>query len=184
MTNLDSILKSRDITLPTKIYIVNATVFPVVTYGCNHNEGWDWRIDTFNLWCWRRLLRVPWTARRSNKLTLRKSELNIHWKDWCWCWNSNTLATWCEELTLWKRPWCWERLKTGGEGDGRGWDSWMTLLTQWAWVWVNSGRWWWTGKSAVLQSVVVTKNLTRLSNWTELSAHTKGENASGREYFT
>ena len=68
----------------------------------------------------------------------RKSTLNIHWKDWCWIWSSNTLATWCEELTHWKRPWCWERLKAGGEGDDRGWDGWMVSPTQWTWAWVNS----------------------------------------------
>ena len=108
-------------------------VFPVVTYGC---EGWTikkterQRIDAFELWCWRRLLRVPWTARRSNQSIL-KEILNIHWKDWCWSWSSNSLATWCEELTHWKRPWCWERLRTGGEGDDRGRDVWMASLTQW-----------------------------------------------------
>ena len=83
----------------------------------------------------------------------RKSVLNIHWKDWCWSWNSNTLATWCEELTHLKRPWCWERLKAGGEGGDRGWDGWMASPTQWAWVWVNSGSWWWTGKPGKLQSM-------------------------------
>ena len=83
----------------------------------------------------------------------RKSVLNIHWKDWCWSWNSNTLATWCEELTLWKRPWCWERLKAGGEGDDRGWDGWMASLTPWTWVWASSRGWWWTGRPGVLQSM-------------------------------
>ena len=81
-----------------------------------------------------------------------KSTLNIHWKDWCWkC--SNILATWWEELTHQKRPWCRERLKAGGEGEDRGWDAWMASLTQWAWVWVNSGSWWWTGRPGVLQSM-------------------------------
>ena len=83
----------------------------------------------------------------------RKSVLNIHWKDWCWSWHSNTLATWCEELTHWKRPWSWERLKAGGKGDDRGWDGWMASPTQWTWVWVNSGIWWWTGRPGVLQSM-------------------------------
>ena len=69
----------------------------------------------------------------------RKSVLNIHWKDWCWSWNSTTLANWCKELTHWKRPWCWERLKVAGEGDYRGWDGWMASPTQWIWVWVSSG---------------------------------------------
>ena len=81
---------------------------------------------------------------------LKKSVLNIHRKCWHWSWSSNTLANWWEELTHWKRPWCWERLKVGGEGGDRGWDGWMASLTQWTWVWVDSGRWWWTGKPAVL----------------------------------
>ena len=81
----------------------------------------------------------------------RRSVLGVHWKDWRWSWNSNTLATWCEELTRLKRPWCWERLRAGGEGDDRGWDGWMASLTQWTWVWVDSGSWWWTGRPGVLQ---------------------------------
>ena len=107
-------------------------------------------IDAFELWCWRRLLRVPWTTRRSNQSILKTSP-GIHWKDWCWSWNSNTLATWCEELTHLKRPWCWERLQAGGEGDNRGWDGWMASPTQWTWVCVNSGSWWWKGRPGVLQ---------------------------------
>ena len=79
--------------------------------------------------------------------------MNIHWKDWCWRWNCNTLATWFEELTHLKRPWSWERLKAGGEGKDRGWDGWMASPTQWTGVWVNSGSWWWTGRPGVLQSV-------------------------------
>ena len=123
MTNLDSILKSRDITLPKKVHLVKAMVFPVVMYGCEScttKKAEHWRIDAFELWCWRRLLRVPWTARRSNQSILKKSVLNIHWKDWCWSWNSSTLATWCEELIHWKRPWYWERLKAKEVGN-RGW---------------------------------------------------------------
>ena len=123
MNNLDSILKNRDITLSTKVYIVRAMVFPVVMYRC---ESWiikkakHQRIDAFKLWCWRRLLRVPWTERRSNQSILNKSTLNTHWKDWCWSWSSNTLATWCEEPTNWKTPCSWEREKIGGVGDDRG----------------------------------------------------------------
>ena len=83
----------------------------------------------------------------------RKSTLNIHWKDWCWSWSSNTFATWCKEQTYWKRPWCWERLRAGGEGDDIGWDDCMASLTQWTWVWANSGSWWRTGKPGVLQSM-------------------------------
>ena len=82
----------------------------------------------------------------------RKSVLNIHWKDWCWSWSSNTLATWCEELTHLKRPWCWERLKAG-EGGNRGWDSWMASSTQWKWVGANSRRWCRTGKQSILLSM-------------------------------
>ena len=119
MTNLDSILNSRDITLLIKVHLVKAMVFPVVMYGC---ESWTikkaehWRTDAFELWCWRRLLRVPWTARRSNQSLLKESVLNVYWKDWCWSWNFNIPATWWEELTHWKRPWWWERLKAGEEG--------------------------------------------------------------------
>ena len=144
MTNIDSMLKSRDITLPTKFHLVKSMVFLVVMYGC---ESWTIkkaerrRIDAFELWCWRRLLRVPWTARRSNQSILKEIVLGVHWKDWCWSWNSNTLATSCEGLTHWKRPWCWEGLGAGGEGDERGWDGWMASLTQWTWVWVDSGSW-------------------------------------------
>ena len=83
----------------------------------------------------------------------RKSVLNIHWKDWCWSWNSKTLATWCEELTHLKKSWCWERLKVGGEGDNRGWDGWMALPMWWTWVWVNSRSWRWMGRLGVLQSM-------------------------------
>ena len=82
----------------------------------------------------------------------RKSTLNIHWKDWCWSWSSNTLATQSEEPAHYRRPWCWERLKAGGEGEDRGWDGWRASLTQWTWIWVSSGSWWWTGKPGVLQS--------------------------------
>ena len=132
ITNLDSIVESREVTLPTKVRLVKAMVFPVVVYGC---ESWSikkaecWSIDAFELWCWRRLLRVPWTARRSKQSILKRSVLNVHLKDRCWSWNSNTLATWYEELTHWKRPWFWEWLKAGGEEDDRGWDGWMVSLT-------------------------------------------------------
>ena len=88
-----------------------------------------------------------------NSPSSRKSVLNIHWKDWCWSRNCNTLATWWEELTHLKRPWCWERLKAEGEGDDREWDGWMASPSQWTWVWVNSGSWWWTGRPGMLQSM-------------------------------
>ena len=156
--SLDSILKSRDITLPTKLCLVKAMVFPAVMYEC---ESWTvkkaehWRIDAFELWYWRRLLRVCWTVRRSNQSILREIspeysleglmlKLNLQYRN-------QSLATWCKELTHWKRLWFWERLRAR-EGDDKGWDSWMASLTQWTWVWVNSGSWWWTGKPGMLQS--------------------------------
>ena len=167
MTNLDSILKSRDITLPTKVHLVKAMVFPVIMYGC---ESWTikkaecWRIDAFEPWCWRRLLRVPWTARRSNQSILKEISPEYSLEGLMLKWNTNTLATWCEELTHWERPWCWGRSKTG-EGDNRGWDGWMVSPTQWTWIWANSGRWWRTGKPDVLQSMG-SQSWTQLSNWT------------------
>ena len=171
MTNLDNILDSRDITLPIKVRIIKAMVFPVVMYGC---ESWTikkaehWRTDASELRCWRRLLRVPWTARRSNQSILKEITPE-YWKNWCWSWSSNTLATWYEELTHWIRPWCWERLKAA-EGDDRGWDGWMASPTRWAWVWVNSRSWWWTGRPGVLQSVQLQRVghdwVTEL-NWTD-----------------
>ena len=94
--------------------------------------------------------------------------LGVLWKDWCWSWNSNTLATWCEQLTHLKRPWCWERLKAGGKGDDRGWDGWMASLTRWTWVWVDSGSSWWTGKPGVLRFVGCKEwDTTEGLNWTE-----------------
>ena len=100
----------------------------------------------------------------------RKSVLNIHWKEWCRSWSSNTLATWCEELTHLKRPWYWERLKVGREEDNRGLDSWMASPSKWTWIWVSSGCWWWTGKPGMLQSMgsqrVGYNQVTEL-NWTD-----------------
>ena len=140
----DSLLKNRDITLPTKVHLVRAMVFPVIRYGC---ESWiikkseHWRTDAFELWCWRRLLRVPWTARRCNQFILKEISPEYSLEGLSFSWNFNTLAIWCEELTHLKRPWCWERLRAGGEGDDRGWDGWMASLTQWTWVWVDSKSW-------------------------------------------
>ena len=122
MTNLDSILKSRDITLPTKVCLVKAMFFTVVMYGC---ESWiikkaeHQRIDAFELWCWRRLLRVSWTARRFNQSILKEISFGCSLGGLMLSWNSSTLATWCEELTHLKSPWCWEWLRAGGEGDDK-----------------------------------------------------------------
>ena len=119
--------------------------FPVVTCGC---ESWTikkaehWRTDSVKLWCWRRLLRVPWTARRSNQSILK--EINHKYSLEGLMLKLYTLATWCEEPTHWKRPWCWQGLRAG-EGGDRGWDGWMASSAQWEWVWANSRRWWRTG---------------------------------------
>ena len=143
VTNLDSVLKSRDITLPRNVCLVKAMVFPVDRYQCESRtikKAECWRIDVLELWCWRRLLRVSWTAKRSSQSMLKEISPDIHWKDWrifSWSWSSNTLATWWEEPTHWKRLWHWERLRVGGEGGNRGWDDCMTSLTQWTGVWAN-----------------------------------------------
>ena len=115
------------------------------------------------LWCWESLgLQGDPTSPSQ-----RKSVLSVHWKDWYWSWNSNILATWCEQLTHLKWPWCWERLKAGGEGDDRGSDGWMASPTQCTWVWVNSGSWWWTGTHGVLRSM--RSQRVGLSDWIELN---------------
>ena len=151
MNNLDSILKSIYITLPTKVHLVKAIVFPIVMYGC---ENWtlkkaEWRrIDVFELWCWRRLLRVPWASRRASQSILKEInpecslegfmlKLKLQYFSYL-MWRTDSL-----EKTL-----CWGGLKAGGEGDDRGWDCWMASPT---WVWVNSGSWLWTGRPGVLQ---------------------------------
>ena len=129
MTNLDNLLKSRAITLPTKVHIVKVMVFPVVMYGC---ETWttekteDWRIDTFKLWCWRRLLRVPWRARRSNQSILKEINPVLWPPD-------------VKSLLTGKNPDAGKN-EAGREGDDREWDGWMALQIQWTWVWANS-RW-------------------------------------------
>ena len=149
MTNPDSIVKGRDITLPTNVRLVKAMVFPAVMYGC---ESWTIkkaecrRIDAFELWFSRRLLRVPWTARRSNQSILKEISPGCSLEELML-----KLATSCKGLTHWKRPWCWEGLGARGEGDDRGWDGWKASPTQWTWVWVNSGSWWWTGRPGVLE---------------------------------
>ena len=117
------------------------------------------------LWGWRRLLRVSWTARRSNQSILKEISPEYSLERLMLKLKLQYLATWCEELTHWKRPWCWERLKAGREGDDRGWDGWMASPTQWTWTWANSRRYWRTEEPGMLQSIV-TKSQTQLSDWT------------------
>ena len=137
-------------------------------YGCELDHKEDWAPKN---WCFQTVVleKTPESLLDSKEdqtsQPLRKSTLNIHWKDWCWSWSFNTSATWCEELTHWKRPWCWVRLKAGGEGDDRGWDSWMASLSQWTWTLATSGRWWGTGKPGILQPMGVSNSRTWLGNW-------------------
>ena len=175
MTNLDSILKSRDITLSTKVCLVKAMVFPVVVYGC---ESWiikkaeHQRIDVFELWCWRRLLRVPWIARRSNQSILKEISPECSLEGLMLKLKLQYFGHLMWRATHLERPWCWERLKAGGEGDDRGWDGWMASLTWWTWVWVDSGSWWWTGRPGVLRFVGLQRvghNWATELNWTTMS---------------
>ena len=175
-SKLDSILKSRDITLPTKVRLVKAMVFPVVMYGC---ESWTikkaerQRIDTFELWCWRRLLRVPWPARRSNQSILKEISpeyplegLILKLKLQCFGHLMQRTESLEKTLMLGKI-----------EGRRRGWQRmrwWMASLTQWTWVWVSSRRWCWTGKPGVLQSMGsqrIGHNWATDLNWIENVKH-------------
>ena len=156
--------------MPTKVHIVKAMFFSMC--GC---ETWTikkakcQRIDGFEL-CWRRLFRVLWTEKRSNQSILKEINPKYSLEGLMLEIKSNTLATWCEELTHWKRPWYWERLKVGGEGDDRGWDAWMASPIQWTWVWASSGSWWWTGGPGVLQSMELQRvrhDWATELNWTD-----------------
>ena len=180
MTNLDSILKSRDITLPTKVRLVKAMVFPVVMYGC---ESWTIkkaecrRIDAFELWCWRRLLRVPWTARRSNQSILKIS-LGISLERMMLKLKLQYFGHLMQRVDSLEKT-----LMLGGIG-GRRWRGrqrmrWLDGITDssitdtwWTWVWVNSGSWWWTERLGVLRfmgSQRVGHNWAIELNWTELN---------------
>ena len=157
MTNLDSILKRRDITLPTKVRLVKAI-------SSSHAQIWEldykesWVPKNWHFWdvVLEKTLESPLDCKeiqpvhpKGNQSWILIEKTNTHRKDW----NSNTLATWCEELTHWKRPWYWERLKAGEEGYDREWDGWMASPMQWTWVWIGSRGWWWTGRPGMLQSM-------------------------------
>ena len=139
-----------------RYYFVNK-ILSSQSYGFSSGRVWmwelneHWRIDTFELWCRRRHLRVPWTAGRSNQSILKKISPEYSLEGLLLRLKLQYFATWCEELTHLKRSWCWERWRAGGEGDDRGWDGSMVSPTQWTWVWVNSGSWWWTGWPGILQ---------------------------------
>ena len=143
-------------------------------YGC---ESWTikkvkhQRIDAFELWCWRRLFRVPWTARRSNQSILKEINPEYALEGLMLKLKLQYFGHLMWRQTHWKRPWYWERLKAGGEGDDRGWDGWMASLTPWTWVWASSRSWWWTGKPGVLQFIGLQRVghywVTEL-NWTDV----------------
>ena len=128
--------------------IVKVMVFPVVRYRC---KRWTIKkaecngINAFKLWYRIRLLRVSWTAKRWKQSILKEISPEYSLGGLMLTLKLQYLAIWCKELTHLKRPWCWERLWTGGEGDNKGWGGWMASPTRWTWVWVNSGSWWWTG---------------------------------------
>ena len=151
-------------------------VFLVVM--CMDCESWTtekakrWRIDGFELWCWRRFLRVPWTARRSNQSILKEISPGISLEGMMVKLKLQYFGHLMRRVDSLERPWCWEGLGAGGEGDDRGWDGWMASLTQWTWVWVNSGSWWWTGRSGMLQSMGsqrVGHDWATELNWTDWS---------------
>ena len=129
-----------------------------------------WKIEAFELSCWRRLLRVPWTAKRSNQSILKEISPGCSLEGLMLKLKHQYLATSCAELTHWKRPWCWEGLGAGGEGDDRGWDGWMASPTRWTWIWVNSGSWWWTGRPGMLR-FMGSQSQIWLSDWTKLIWH-------------
>ena len=133
-------------------------------YGFSSSHVWIWELDykeswALKNWCFwtvvlEKTLESPLDCKEIQQVHPKGNLSRIFFgRTDCWSWNSNILATWCKELIHLKRPWCWERLGAGGEGDDREWDGWMASPTQWTWVWVSSGSWWWTGKSGVLQSM-------------------------------
>ena len=133
------------------------------SYDFSSSHVWVWELDYKESWgpknwhSWtvvlEKTLESPLDCKEMQPIHPKGTQTWMFIGSWCWSWGSNTLATWYEELTRWKRPWCWEILQVGGDRDDRGWGGWMASPTQWTWVWVNSGSWWWTGKPGVLQSL-------------------------------
>ena len=169
---LDRILKSRDITLPTKTHLVKAMVFPVVMHGC---ESWTikraecQRIDAFELWCQKRPLRVPWTARRSNQSILKEITPKYSLEGLMLKLKLQYFGHLMQRTVSLEKTLILERLKAGVEGDDRGWDGWMASPTLWTWVQVNSGSWWWPGRPGMLQSMGRKElDTTEPLNWTGL----------------
>ena len=140
------------------------------------------RIDAFKLWCWRRLLRVSWTARRSNQSILKEINLEYSLEGLMLKLKLQYFGHLMERTTLWRRPWCWERLKAGGKGVDRGWDGCMVSPSGWTWVWVSSGSWWWTGKPGMLQSRGHKElDMTEWLDWTEPTDGCEMWNHSGSQ---
>ena len=155
----------------------------LATPESSQGNGCHLEIDTFELWCWRKLLRVPWTARRSNQSILKEISPEYSLEGLMLKLKLQYFGHLMEELTPWKRPWCWERSKAG-EGDDRGWDGWMASLTRWTWVWLSSGIWWWTGKPGVLQSMGsqrVGHNWATELNWKTTATRWRQPLQRGRE---
>ena len=165
MTNLDSILKSRDVTLPTKVCLYQSCGFSsshVSMWNLNHKEGWQ--LKNWYFWTgWRIPSKTPWTAGRSNQSILQETNSEYSLEGLMLKLKRKCFGHLMRRVTHWKRSWCWERLKAGGEAENRWWGGWMALLTQWTWIWASSGRCWRTGKPGEVRGVA--KSQTWL-NWT------------------
>ena len=151
MTILDSILKSRDITLPTKVHLSSQG------YGFSSGHVWMWELDCEESWVLKNWCFWVVVLEKTLSSPLDCKEIQLVHQPWVFIGRTDAdlklqyFGHWCKELTHLKRPWCWEGLRAGGEGDDRGWNGWMASPTQWTWVWVNSGSWWWTGRAGLLR---------------------------------